>query len=33
LYLTPMLGTGGAMLVLAGYTPTALAARFQARAA
>jgi len=32
-YLVPLLGTAGAILVLAGYSPAALAARFQVRAA
>ena len=30
-YLLPLLGTAGAILVLAGYTPQALMARFQVR--
>jgi lipopolysaccharide export system permease protein len=33
LYLVPLLGTAGAVFVLAGYTPAALAARFQVRPA
>ncbi|HEX4028146.1 MAG TPA: LptF/LptG family permease [Rhizomicrobium sp.] len=32
-YLLPLLGTAGAILILAGYTPQALAQRFQARPA
>jgi lipopolysaccharide export system permease protein len=32
-YLVPLLGTAGAVLVMAGYTPAALAARFQVRPA
>ena len=33
LYLVPLLGTAGAIFVLAGYTPAALAARFQVKPA
>jgi hypothetical protein len=33
LYLLPLLGTAGAILTLAGYTPQALAQRFQVRPA